>query len=804
VTAVSLRADELQECQKLFLAGNYHQVAQLAGLTRPDAEGAEEWALLRIQSLFTLGRYAQACEAVTNALASLPSSVRVRLAGYEAFRHNGDADGADKLLGEINSLAGSRWAYRDATNRIALGRAALLLGADPRQVLETYYDPAKKADPNCRDVYLASGELALEKHDFDLAAKIFVEARKRFPDDPDVRFGLARAFEESDPSAAEEELETALKLNPYHIPARLLTADSEIDGEEYAQAGQTLAAILKLNPSHPEALAYRAVIAHLRGDPAAAERFRAQALRLWRSNPRVDHLIGWKLSQNYRFTEGAACQRRALQSDPQFLPAKAQLAQDLLRLGEEEEGWRLVDKVLQADAYDVVAYNLVTLREVMGKFQSLSNRQFIVRMDPREASIYGAEVLELLGRAKERLCAKYGVQLDKPITVEIFPHQKDFAIRTFGLPGGAEFLGVCFGNVITANSPASHTARAVNWQSVLWHEFTHAVTLNLTRNRMPRWLSEGVSVYEERQANPVWGEHMNAAYREMILGDALTPVGELSAAFLHPKNPRHLQFAYYQCFLVVEFLVERYGFESLKKMLHDLTADVPINQAIAKHTAPLEKIEKDFAAAARERAAKVNLTDFRARLQSAQQLVRAKKWQEAKAPLNKLIEQCPDPVVASDAYELLAVVHRGLNETDQERKLLNALAEHNADATEAYSRLMELGATAKDWPTVELNARRFLAVNPLLPQPHRMLAEAAEANGKPVAAIAAYRTLLQLDPPDPADVHFHLAKLLYAAGDPSAKRHVLMALEDAPRFRAAHKLLLEIVHNKTAAPGLKP
>ena len=38
--------------------------------------------------------------------------------------------------------------------------------------------------------------------------------------------------------------------------------------------------------------------------------------------------------------------------------------------------------------------------------------------------------------------------------VEIFPQRKEFAVRTFGLPGADGLLGVCFGRVITANSPA--------------------------------------------------------------------------------------------------------------------------------------------------------------------------------------------------------------------------------------------------------------------------------------------------------------------------------------------------------------
>jgi tetratricopeptide (TPR) repeat protein len=105
---------------------------------------------------------------------------------------------------------------------------------------------------------------------------------------------------------------------------------------------------------------------------------------------------------------------------------------------------------------------------------------------------------------------------------------------------------------------------------------------------------------------------------------------------------------------------------------------------------------------------------------------------------------------------------------------------------------MELNEAAKDWPGVAQNAQRFLAVNPLLPQPYRHLARANEELSQPEAAIQSYHTLLLLDPPDPAEVHFRLARLLRQRGDPAAKRHVLQALEEAPRYRDAHRLLLEL------------
>src|SRR6185295_296292 len=106
--------------------------------------------------------------------------------------------------------------------------------------------------------------------------------------------------------------------------------------------------------------------------------------------------------------------------------------------------------------------------------------------------------------ARATLTKKYGLDLTNTVTVEIFPQQKDFAVRTFGMPGGEGYLGVCFGRVITANSPASQKSNPASWEAVLWHEFCHVITLGLTKNKMPRWLSEGISVFEEEQANRSW------------------------------------------------------------------------------------------------------------------------------------------------------------------------------------------------------------------------------------------------------------------------------------------------------------
>jgi tetratricopeptide (TPR) repeat protein len=644
------------------------------------------------------------------------------------------------------------WRYGDAANRVIVGRFLMSQGLDAKKVLDGTYSIVKKQQPAFVRAWLASGELALEKSDFASAAESYAQAAKLDPADPEAHYGLARAFAPSDAPKAEAALKTALERNPNHVPSLLFVIEDQIDSERYDDADGVLDQVAKVNPFHPRAAALRSVLAHLRNQTEREKAQREAGLKFWPTNPDVDHLIGKKLSQKYRFAEGAAHQRQALGMDPKFLPAKMQLAQDLLRLGEEEEGWRLADEVYKIDGYNIVAHNLLTLQESLAKFRTLEEDGLIARMDAREADIYGHRVLDLLKRAKRELCAKYDVKIDRPIIVEMFPRQEDFAIRTFGLPGGAGFLGVCFGTVITANSPASQTESPSCWESTLWHEFCHVVTLSKTQNRMPRWLSEGISVYEERKADSAWGQTITPRYRKMLLGDELTPVSRLSGAFLNPASPLHLQFAYFESSLVVEYLVDTYGVAALKRILVDLGAGITINDALVRHAGSLEALDTGFAQYARKLAAdmapqadwsepelprradaamiadwlKEHPQNYGGLQRLARQLIAEKQFEAAKKPLAEMQRLYPKDAGGDSLYFLLAGVHRQLKENREERAVLEELAKLADDNVDLYERLTELTSQGGDWKSTKKYAQRWLAVNPLQPLPNRRAAEAAE------------------------------------------------------------------------------
>jgi hypothetical protein len=85
----------------------------------------------------------------------------------------------------------------------------------------------------------------------------------------------------------------------------------------------------------------------------------------------------------------------------------------------------------------------------------------------------------------------------------------------------------------------------------------------------------------------------------MLLSDKLTAVSKLSAAFLHPEGPLDLQFAYLESSLVVEYLVEKYGFEGLRALLADLREGITMNDALGRLAGSMEELDRGFAERAR-------------------------------------------------------------------------------------------------------------------------------------------------------------------------------------------------------------
>ncbi len=825
--------DNLPGVREMFRDGYFEQVVRVCEYALDRGQPSWEWRTLHFEALAALGRYEEAIEKAVAVTEAFRGELGALLRAHEFLTETGEKEEAARILADINAAAGAvPTRERTPMDLVRLGEAAIVLGADPAKVLEQYFGPAKateikgkEAPPGVIAAFIASGELALEKDDYGRAADEFRGALKLEPQNVDALYGLARAFLPDDRKAGMEYLEKVFEISPSHFGTLFLRVEAAINFEEYEGARQILDFIESVNPRHPEAKAFRAVLAELeRNDTAAFSKAREEALSVWKDNPEIDYLIGRVLSRKYRHQEGADSQLRALEMDPGFLPAKLQLALDYLRLGRLDEAWPLAKEVGEADEYNALAYNLEVLEKEIASFASVRTDDFIIRMPPEEAEIYGDRVVEILTDAKNVLGEKYGIQIEDRTLVEFYPDQQDFAIRSFGSLGGEGLLGVCFGSVVTMNSPGSVTAGRSNWEATLWHEYCHVITLTATKNKMPRWLSEGISVYEEIQRKENWGQEMTPAYRKRVLEPTeemtgLTPISQMSQAFFHAKSGEDVMFAYYQSMLVVDYIVRKYGIEAIKNILADLGNGVLINDAISKHTVPINELESDFAADTLILAAsygpnvdwsepgpeevnplsklavaaflKKNPNNFWARQQHTLSLLRDENWDEAAESADALIVLLPEYTGANNGYTLKAAALREKGDAESETKVLAQLAELSAEAAATYKRLLEVNFDKGNWADVVVNGDRSLAINPFSERVHYCRGCAFEELSRTDAAVDSFEKALLLDPVNPSELKFRLARLLREGETQRAKRLLLDALAESPRYREAHALLLE-------------
>jgi tetratricopeptide (TPR) repeat protein len=185
-------------------------------------------------------------------------------------------------------------------------------------------------------------------------------------------------------------------------------------------------------------------------------------------------------------------------------------------------------------------------------------------------------------------------------------------------------------------------------------------------------------------------------------------------------------------------------------------------------------------------------TSYLEALAEAGELITEEKWEEARTSLETLIEGAGYIPGEENAHGLLAYVYQQLEDTEKERETWIKIAENDAHDLDAVTRLLTMAFERDDWIDLKKWSNAWLAINPLAETPWRALLRTGEELGESDHAIKAGEALVALDPHDIASVHYRLAKQYMPSNKTRAHRQVIMALEEAPRYRDAYKLLHQI------------
>jgi hypothetical protein len=390
---------------------------------------------------------------------------------------------------------------------------------------------------------------------------------------------------------------------------------------------------------------------------------------------------------------------------------------------------------------------------------------------------------------------KYGLKLDKAVQVEVYPDHEDFAVRTMGLPGlGA--LGVTFGYVVAMDSPSGRKAGTFHWATTMWHELSHVYVLTATQHRVPRWFTEGMAVYEETAASPEWGDRLDPQVIHAIKSKKLLPVAELDRGFVHPTYPSQVVVSYFQAGRICGFIEHEWGYAKLLAMMHDFSTSATTAEVVEKELGMKpEEFDKKFLAAvdAETKAVVEGFEDWRKGLKEVAALAKAGDSPQVIEKSDAIRDIYPDYVEAGNLYEFRSDAYLALNNKAAAIQELEHYAKIGGRSPEALKKLATLLVEAGRPADAAAALDRLNYINPIDEDLHHRLGDLWFAQNNNDGAIREYRAVLAGKPIDPATAHFNLAKAYRRASRPEhARDELLLALEAAPGYRPAQKMLLEL------------
>ncbi|HEY4239455.1 MAG TPA: tetratricopeptide repeat protein [Kofleriaceae bacterium] len=440
-------------------------------------------------------------------------------------------------------------------------------GTSQFQLANDAFRETLKLRPQLVEAGVDWADLFVQKYAAALAEQTLEEVLKVNPNDPDAHAAMAEvvAGTSYDLALVRNHLDAALAVNPKNARALKVRASISIDQNQWDDANKTLDGVLAIDKDDVEAIALKATIAWLRDDTKGYDAQRARAFAVNPAYAELYRVVASAAVREHRYLEAIELEKEAVKLKPDFYEAMAGIGQGYLRLGLEKEGIDWLDKSWSGDPYNVRTMNLRRLfKETIPKEYTITvAKDFRIRFHTDEQKALARYLVPTMERAFNDMVKRYGFTPKTPITLELYADKNDYAIRTVGLPDIGGALAVCFGQVITAMSPANGD---LNWGMILWHELGHVFAIQLSNSRVPRWFTEGLSEYETLIARPEWRRENDADLYGAVLNNTLPSIADLNSEFVQPDT-NAVVVAYYQSAVTIEYLAQTYGFPKIVEAL---------------------------------------------------------------------------------------------------------------------------------------------------------------------------------------------------------------------------------------------
>jgi cellulose synthase operon protein C len=631
------------------------------------------------------------------------------------------------------------------------------------------------------------------------AAGLFREALQKDPSNAEAYIGLARVSADSFDGQATAYLRKAVALDDGRADAHELMAELALENDDRDRASAEADKALALQADTLDAMATRAAI-ELLSDRAPDAWF----ARITAINPHYGEgyaLVAHQLEMHYRYEDAVTYYRKAIEAAPRLWPAHSALGIELMRLGKEDEPRQELELSYHNEYRDAATVNSLRLLDSYKNFETIRDGATILKLHKTEAALLQPYMQPELHAILAAYETKYGMKLDGPVQVEVYPNHEDFAVRTLGMPGlGA--LGVTFGEVIAMDSPSARQPGDFNWGATLWHEMSHVFILTATNHRVPRWFTEGLAVHEESEHSREWSDRITPDVLVAIRDKKLLPVSELDRGFVYPEYPSQVIVSYFQAGAICEFIKEKLGEDKLLAMVHSYAKRLTTPQVVQQNLGLgpedfdqqfLRWIDHKYGVEA------AHFDEWRDQLKVLASAAHEKQYDRVLRDAPAVLAMYPEYVNEANVYEFIAEADKARGDSKAEADILTAYEHQGGRMPEMLKRLATLEESRGQTDEAVATLERLNYIYPVKDEElHHRLGDLLYKDKQYDGAIREYNAFAASNPVDKAGAQFSLAQAYFAAGKKDqAEECVLAALEIAPGYRPAQKLLLQLQQSPT-------
>ncbi|MCZ2155538.1 MAG: tetratricopeptide repeat protein [Bryobacterales bacterium] len=676
----------------------------------------------------------------------------------------------------------------------AYERAEGLWGEGAYDAANVSFREALVREPSSLEIRVRWGRFFLDRSNPSEAQGLFREVLKVNEHHAGALLGMALVSAEGFSSKAEELARQAAAADASLLEAQELLARLALERNRLDEARVLGRKAVEMKPREAlDAMAVLAAADWLEDKPSS--QWQTTALEI---NPRYGefYAIAARIFVLHRrYKEAIALYQKSLELDPQNWRSRSELGVNLMRLGRDKEARQNLEASYNAGFRDAATVNTLRLLDSYSRFDLIRKGNTTLRLNKKESDLLRIYVQAELDRAIAAYDKKYRMRLTEPFQLELYPDHEDFAVRTMGLPGlGA--LGVAFGDTVAMDSPSARPPGEFHWASTLWHELSHVYVLKLTDHKVPRWFTEGISVHEETQVSKEWGDRLDPPILKAVREKTLLPVADLDRGFQQPDSPAQVLVSYFQAGRIIDYIVETWGWEKVLAMISDFKHMRPTAEVVqAELGMPASEFDKRFLAWLESQVGGManKFTEWEKKLPAVVQAAQAKNWETVIADGPALRDLYPEYVGKGSVYEMLAEAYIASKQPAKAIDELWAYTRKGGRSPEVLKQLAGLLVSAGREKEAADVLARLNFIYPIDSGLHEKLGGLYAKLGNKKGAITEFTALVAMKPVDIAGAHLRLAKAYRENNQlEQATDQVYLALEAAPGYKDAQKLLLEL------------